>query len=51
VYWCAAERVKRDFDINDSVDLVFRINRNWYNGTETPQLLVIDLQKGKEGIK
>jgi single-stranded-DNA-specific exonuclease len=45
LYWSAAERVKRDFDINDSVDLVFRINRNWYNGTETPQLLVIDLQK------
>jgi single-stranded-DNA-specific exonuclease len=45
LYWSAAERVKRDFDINDSVDLVFKINRNWYNGTETPQMLVIDLQK------
>jgi len=45
VYWQAAERVKRDFDLNDRVDLVFRVSRNWFNGTETPQLVVTDLRR------
>ncbi len=45
VYWNAAERVKRDFDVNDTVDIVFRLNRNWYNGSETPQILITDLTK------
>jgi single-stranded-DNA-specific exonuclease len=48
VYWNAAERVKRDFDINDAIDLVFRITRNFYNGSETPQLMVIDLKRSSE---
>jgi single-stranded-DNA-specific exonuclease len=47
VYWQAAEKVKRDFDINDTVDLVFRVSRNWFNGIETPQLMVSDLRRSK----
>ena len=46
VYWQAVDKVKRDFDKNDTVDLVFTLNRNWYNGTETPQLIVTDLKRG-----
>jgi single-stranded-DNA-specific exonuclease len=45
VYWQAADKVKRDFDLEDKVDLVFRITRNWYNGSETPQLVVTDLRR------
>jgi single-stranded-DNA-specific exonuclease len=45
VYWQAAEKVKKDFDLHDTVDLVFKINRNWYNGTETPQLIISDLRR------
>ena len=45
VYWQAAEKVKREFDLGDQVDLVFRINRNWFKGNETPQLLVSDLKR------
>jgi single-stranded-DNA-specific exonuclease len=45
IYWKAAEKVKRDFDLNDSVDVVFQLNRNWYNGTETPQIMVTDLRR------
>jgi single-stranded-DNA-specific exonuclease len=51
VYWNAAEKVKKDFDVNDLVDLVFRLNRNWYNGTETPQIMVIDLKRSVENSK
>jgi single-stranded-DNA-specific exonuclease len=46
VYWQAVDKVKRDFDKNDTVDLVFTLNRNWFNGSETPQLLVTDLKRG-----
>ena len=45
VYWQAAEKVKRDFDLGDKVDLVFRINRNWFKGSETPQFVVSDLKR------
>ncbi|MDR0997936.1 MAG: single-stranded-DNA-specific exonuclease RecJ [Treponema sp.] len=45
MYWQAAERVKRDFDLEDRVDLVFTVNRNWFNGIETPQMIVTDLRR------
>ncbi|MDR1957153.1 MAG: single-stranded-DNA-specific exonuclease RecJ, partial [Treponema sp.] len=45
IYWQAAEKVKRDFDIHDQVDLVFKVSRNWFNGMETPQLMVSDLRR------
>jgi single-stranded-DNA-specific exonuclease len=48
VYWQAADKVKRDFDKNDTVDLVFTLNRNWFNGSETPQLMVMDLKRSRE---
>jgi single-stranded-DNA-specific exonuclease len=45
VYWQAAEKVKRDFDLNDRVDMVFRVNRNYFNGNETPQLIITDIKR------
>jgi single-stranded-DNA-specific exonuclease len=48
VYWQAVDKVKRDFDKNDRVDLVFTLSRNWFNGSETPQLIVTDLKRNKE---
>jgi single-stranded-DNA-specific exonuclease len=45
VYWQAAEKVKRDFDLEDRVDLVFTLSRNWFNGMETPQLIITDLRR------
>ncbi|MCL2007338.1 MAG: single-stranded-DNA-specific exonuclease RecJ [Treponema sp.] len=45
VYWDAAEKVKVEFDTGDHVDLVFKITRNWFKGTETPQLIVSDLRR------
>jgi single-stranded-DNA-specific exonuclease len=45
VYWQAVDKIKRDFDRNDTVDLVFTLNRNWFNGSETPQLIVTDLKR------
>ena len=48
VYWQAAERVNRDFGLGDTVDLVFRVTRNWYNGKESPQLVVNGLKRSGE---
>jgi single-stranded-DNA-specific exonuclease len=48
IYWQAVDKVKRDFDKNDTVDLVFTLNRNWFNGSETPQLMVMDLKRSRE---
>jgi single-stranded-DNA-specific exonuclease len=48
LYWQAAEKVKRDFDLGDTVDLVFTLNRNWFNGMETPQMIVTDLARSEQ---
>ena len=45
VYWQAAEKVKREFDLGDKVDIVYKITRNWYKGNETPQLVINDLKR------
>jgi single-stranded-DNA-specific exonuclease len=45
VYWNAAERAGRDFDRNDIVDIVFRLNRNYFMNTETLQLTILDLKR------
>ncbi len=45
MFWGGSERFKRDFDIGDTVDAVFQINRNTFNGTETAQLILADVVK------
>jgi hypothetical protein len=31
-----------------AVDVVFRLNRNWHNGTETPRMTALDLKRSEE---
>jgi single-stranded-DNA-specific exonuclease len=45
LYWGASERLKRDFDIGDTIDAVFQITRNTFNGAETPQMIISDIIK------
>jgi single-stranded-DNA-specific exonuclease len=45
VYWQAADKIPGEFDLNDSVDLVFNMTRNWFNGDGKPQLIVMDLRR------
>ena len=44
VYWNAASRLGRDFNVGDEVDVAFRLGRNYFNNTETLQLTVLDLE-------
>jgi len=45
LYWQAAEKLQRDFNMGDHVDAVFKISRNWFKGNETPQLIISDLKR------
>ncbi|GHV24141.1 single-stranded-DNA-specific exonuclease RecJ [Spirochaetia bacterium] len=45
MYWQAADKVKTEFDLHDTVDMVFTVTRNFFNGMETPQLIVTDLKR------
>lgn len=45
IYWGASERLKRDFDVGDRIDILYQITRNSYNGIETPQMILIDAKK------
>lgn len=43
--WDGAEYLHRDFDKGDLVDVVYHINRNTYNGVETPQMIITDIRR------
>lgn len=45
VFWRAGERLDTDFSRGDSVDIVFRLGRNYFRNTETLQLTVLDLAR------
>jgi single-stranded-DNA-specific exonuclease len=46
LYWQAADRVlNKEFGIDDRVDLVFNLSRDYYKGNETPQMMITDLRK------
>ena len=45
LFWNEGERLHRDFEIGDKVDILFHVERNTYNGMETPQLVLSDVQK------
>jgi single-stranded-DNA-specific exonuclease len=45
IFWQESERLRRDFDIGDTVDAVFRITRNTFNGAETAQMILLDVRR------
>jgi single-stranded-DNA-specific exonuclease len=47
VYWQAAEKVEREFGMDDAVDLVFNLSRDWFKGIETPQIMITDLRRSE----
>jgi len=46
LYWQSADRVTNgEFAVNDKVDIIFNLTRDYYRGNETPQMMIIDLRK------
>jgi single-stranded-DNA-specific exonuclease len=45
LYWQSAERViNKEFNVNDNVDIVFNLARDYFRGNETPQMMILDLK-------
>ena len=52
LYWQSADRViNKEFGINDKVDIVYNLNRDYFKGNETPQIMVLDLIKSEDTHK
>jgi single-stranded-DNA-specific exonuclease len=45
IFWRAGERVNRDFSLGDTVDVVFRLGRNYFQNAETSQLTILDIKR------
>lgn len=45
IFWGEGERLHRDFEPGDRLDLLYHVERNYFNGTETPQLMIVDMRK------
>lgn len=45
MFWKESARLKRDFDTGDTVDAVYQISRNTFNGIENLQMILSDIQK------
>jgi len=46
LYWQSADRITNgEFGLNDKVDIVYSITRDYYRGNETPQIMIMDLRK------
>ena len=49
LYWQSAERVLNgEFGVNDKVDIVFNLSRDYFRGIETPQIMIMDLKKSDD---
>jgi single-stranded-DNA-specific exonuclease len=47
LYWNAAGKITADFDIGSKVDIVYNLGRNWFNGSETPQMIIRDVKRNE----
>jgi single-stranded-DNA-specific exonuclease len=45
VFWNSAQRVGRDFSKNDKVDLVYQLEKNFFQNKETLRLSIIDIKR------
>jgi len=45
VYWNGADSLERDFAAGDRVDVVFELGKNTYQGTQTLQLVLLDVRR------
>lgn len=48
LWWNSAERYGKDFKENDCIDLVFNVQKNYWNGQESPQIVILDAKKAEQ---
>lgn len=48
MFWNSADRLNKDFSAGEKVDVVFQISRNYFNGVESPQIIVTDIQRASK---
>ena len=42
MFWGEGDRLNRDFKTGDKLDILYTVGKNYYRGTETPQMVLID---------
>ena len=47
LFWNAAERLGTDFAPGDTIDLVYRVERNVFNGMESAQMVVQEVERSQ----
>ncbi|GAB1433124.1 single-stranded-DNA-specific exonuclease RecJ [Spirochaetota bacterium] len=45
LWWNSADRYGNDFKEKDYIDAVFNVQKNYWNGQESPQLIILDAKK------
>lgn len=45
MFWGEGERLNRDFKTGEKLNIVYNIGKNTFNGTTTPQMILMDLSK------
>jgi single-stranded-DNA-specific exonuclease len=47
LWWNAAGKFGREFGASDKLDVAFKLTRNYWNGMETPQLVILDAKRAE----
>lgn len=45
LFWNKAELLHREVEVGDKIDVLYHVERNMFNGAETPQLVLLDLKR------
>ncbi|TVQ29035.1 MAG: single-stranded-DNA-specific exonuclease RecJ [Spirochaetaceae bacterium] len=45
IFWNSSDRLGRDFTIGDTVDVAFSFDVNYYQGSETPRMALVDVRR------
>ena len=48
ILWNGIEKLNDELITGDKVDLLYTFNRNWYNGVERPEIIIMDICKSSE---
>ncbi|TFG84414.1 MAG: single-stranded-DNA-specific exonuclease RecJ [Spirochaetales bacterium] len=47
LWWSAADKYEREFNLSDRLDILFKVSKNFWNGVESPQLVIVDARRAE----